>query len=126
MVTATWTSPGQTLTADFQVGISEAVIRAEVGTGLLPGVQPSDLPTVVGDVILTDNQTLYDTHVTGRIMPRGVNIKVGNVWPDGGPTRTSGNTGLIDCNSPLVKNFQFDHIRLVPASPSVWLTGIIG
>lgn len=92
-------------------------------TGVLPG---SNLTVVSGNQTVTVAGTvLQNLDIYGRVIVKAANVKLINcrVRASGTPTTS---TGLVDTTNSACKNFYAEHCTIVPDTPSLWYTGIMG
>ena len=89
-----------------------------VPTGTRLSVHEGDLKITVPGTIIDG----YDIH--GIVFITAPDVTIRNSIIRGRPV--TANTGLINAQSPTVKNLYIDSVELAPTTPSVYLTGIYG
>jgi hypothetical protein len=90
-------------------------------TGVLPG---STLKVHRGNLVIKAPGTYANLDVHGFVDVRAADVKILNSIVRGGVATTS--TGLITATDKNVARLHVEGVELVPESPSLWLTGILG
>jgi hypothetical protein len=111
-----------TVTPSFIVGTTKP---APTNVGVSTSVTLADHP---GDFVVTVAGTIIDgLRITGRVIIRAANVTVQNCEIVGNGY-SSGNTGLVDCNSPSCVNatIQFCTLHQDPTTANVYHDAIIG